>query len=571
MSGGTLTAGGHARDPFPDASRYECLLRIASGGMATVYVARQRGTKGFTRLVAVKRAHAHLLDDDNLRRTLIEEARVASQLHHPNVASVLDVEELEGELLLVMPYVEGAALSQLLVAAEKRAAASSDPEARARKGLPVEVVVKILLDATAGLAAMHELTDAFDQALGLVHRDVSPQNVLVGVDGSSRIADFGIAKGRDSSSATQAGELKGKFGYMAPEYVGAQQADARADIFGLGVVLWESLTGGRLFRGNTEVETIHRIAFFDPPPISSAVPGLHPAFDPVVAKTLSKKPDARYATASEFRRDLQAAAEQAGISLSAESVSAAVRELVGDVLGTRRKILEEILGPEAPSRRARRASLAGADPNPAPAESPATNGVDGATLAAAQPALDPPFEAGNTPSLDDEPVLGVTSPYPEQADPAAPSEERIDTGSTKSALVGDLLGGERLDVDEEILSRPLRASRFAVGGAIAALAAVVVVWVVTSSGPVPPSSSVSSNALGPAVALSVSTPLRPAASSASAVARSVASATASASASSASSGSAAPSASAAPKLGPALVPAGPGKGTTPRGSSRLGY
>src|SRR5262245_40221506 len=155
--------------PLPRTSRYELLTKIAAGGMAMVYVGRLRGAAGFWRLCAIKRAHPHLVEDPELRRSLIAEARLASRIQHPNVVPISDVEELEGELLLVMDYVEGAALSELIRHA-------SD----AGRRLPPRVVVRVVLDACAGLAAAHDLKDENGTPLGLVHRDVSPQNVLVG-------------------------------------------------------------------------------------------------------------------------------------------------------------------------------------------------------------------------------------------------------------------------------------------------------------------------------------------------------------------------------------------------------
>jgi eukaryotic-like serine/threonine-protein kinase len=318
------------RDPVPTSARYECLVKVASGGMATVYVGRLRGKHGFSRLVAIKRAHAHLLDDDQLRRGLIGEARLAAQIHDPHVVSVLDVDEPGGELMLVMDYIEGGSLSQLLANASKRG-----------ERLEPGVVTRILLDACAGLAAAHELRDEAGQPLSIVHRDVSPHNILVGIDGLSRIADFGIAKWAEATQATSAG-LKGKFSYMAPEYIKTRKLDHRADVFGLGVVAWEAFTGQRLFRGEGELETIQQVVDREAALVSSVVPGVPAVFDMPIARALEKDPALRYESARDFAHALQAAAESAGVDVAVTHVGEAVRHLLGDVLDARRVVLRDL-------------------------------------------------------------------------------------------------------------------------------------------------------------------------------------------------------------------------------------
>jgi serine/threonine-protein kinase len=326
MSNSTETS--RQRDPVPTDSRYECLLKIASGGMATVYVGRLRGRYGFSRLVAIKRAHAHLLDDEQFRRLLIGEARLASRIHHPNVVS--DVDEPREELLLVMDYVEGAALSQLL------------STCRAASPLPVGVTVRIMIDVCAGLHAAHELVGERGEPLEIVHRDVSPQNVLVGVDGLSRITDFGVAKWTEATQATTNG-WKGKFAYMAPEYVRDRAADRRADVFGVGVMLWEALANRRLFRGEDGSATMWLVANHTPEEIGALVPGLPAELAQVVARALEKEPDARYATAKDLADALESAANAAGLDTTAAAVKKAVDDLFGEVLGARRAVLRGLL------------------------------------------------------------------------------------------------------------------------------------------------------------------------------------------------------------------------------------
>jgi serine/threonine-protein kinase len=326
------TPVGH-RDRLPNRSRYELLLKIASGGMATVYLGRLSAAHGFWRLVAIKRAHAHLVEDAQFRQMLVAEARLASRIHHPNVVSVHDIEELDGELLLVMDYVEGAALSRLAVAA-------SGP-------LPPGLVVRIALDACAGLDAAHELRDENGNPLGLVHRDVSPQNILVGVDGVSRITDFGIAKSTISTFATTTHALKGKPGYMAPEYVARGEVGRRGDVFAMGVVVWEALAGRRLFHGANEIQTMNLVTTTDAPPASTVAAGLSPLNAPL-RRALARQSEERYPTVGEFAADLEAAGRAAGLLASHAEVASYVRSVVSDALEQRKTLVRARLDPAAP-------------------------------------------------------------------------------------------------------------------------------------------------------------------------------------------------------------------------------
>jgi serine/threonine protein kinase len=227
--------------PLPAAApkrlgRYELLGELASGGMATVYLGRARGIGGFERLVAVKCCHAHLREDADFVSMFLDEARLAAKIHHPNVVPTLDVGDAE-ELYLVMEYCEGDRLATLV-----NRAASRDGF------MPVDVVLRIMVDVLQGLHAAHELTDTSGRPLQIVHRDVTPQNILVGVDGVSRLVDFGVAKAEARANTTKDGALKGKIAYMAPEQIGEHEVSRQSDVFSAGVVLWEALASKRLFR-----------------------------------------------------------------------------------------------------------------------------------------------------------------------------------------------------------------------------------------------------------------------------------------------------------------------------------
>jgi serine/threonine-protein kinase len=279
------------------ARRYEPLLKIASGGTAAVFVGSAVGALGFRQLVAIKRPHAHLADDPAFCAALVEEAKIASKLRHANVVDVRDVEVDETGIQLVMDYVEGASLSELIRGWAK------EPPAR-----PEAVALRIVLDACAGLSALHELAGDEGEPLGLVHRDVSPANVLVGLDGVARIADFGLAKPLLSvDRTTSEGTLRGKLGYMAPEYIRGKGIDRRIDVFAMGIVLWEALARQRLFRGDNDGETLDRVQQMEAPALAKVAPHLGAAavdLDAVVARALAKDPEKRLATMDALAAEL---------------------------------------------------------------------------------------------------------------------------------------------------------------------------------------------------------------------------------------------------------------------------
>ena len=308
---------------------YRKLMRLASGGMGTVHVGVLEGALGFRQLVALKEAHPHLLEDSQIRRTLVEEATLAARIHHANVVEVRDV-LVQGEgITLVMPYVEGASLAELWA----RGAETRE--------MPIGVALRIVLDACAGLAAAHALTDEAGTPLGLVHRDVSPQNLLVGVDGVTRVTDFGVAKHRRSDGySTTHGTFKGKLAYAAPEYLRGQGIDARLDVFALAVVLWELLARERLFYAEGELETIERVQRHRPRKLGAVRAELAP-IDEVLARALEKSKAARTATMAEFQTELEAASR--GLVASHREVAALVAEIMGPRLEERRAALRELL------------------------------------------------------------------------------------------------------------------------------------------------------------------------------------------------------------------------------------
>ena len=312
--------------------RYEFLTLIDRGGMASVFVARSVGVAGFERLVAVKVLHPHMAHEEEFVSMFLDEARLAARIRHPNVVATLDVSDSEGEgFFMVMEYIEGDHLGTLLKQSAKQ-----------KKRLPPPVVSRVLLDALAGLGAAHRLTDEKGQPMALVHRDVSPHNVLVGTDGISRLTDFGIAKADVRLTSTREGQFKGKVTYMAPEQAVDGTATQRSDLFSTGIVLWEALTGTRLFLGENHAATLYKILEDEIPPPSTIEPALAP-FDPVVAKALTREPEGRYQTAEEFAEALEKAAGEAGGVAAPRTVAEMVTEYAGTKIeGEAKRVRESI-------------------------------------------------------------------------------------------------------------------------------------------------------------------------------------------------------------------------------------
>jgi len=310
------------------------LLPIASGGTATVYLGRVQGIGGFEREVAVKVMHPHLYrhgeEPDPAGADLIDEAKLAVRIRHPNVVPVLDVGEDPEGIFLVMDYVEGESLAALL----RLAKADAEP-------LPVPIALRILCDAFAGLHAAHELCDAQGAELGIVHRDFSPQNILVGIDGVAKLTDFGIAKAADRDSRTRSGMVKGKAGYMSPEQARAQPLDRRSDVWAAGVVAWEVLAGRRLFGHSDPVAIALAIVTQRAPRIRSVVPDVPADADDAIAAALTRERDKRLETAAELGRRL---AEAWGTELASRAeVAECVRRLAGDRIAGRRAHAQEVL------------------------------------------------------------------------------------------------------------------------------------------------------------------------------------------------------------------------------------
>jgi eukaryotic-like serine/threonine-protein kinase len=276
--------------------RYQVHEPISSGGMAVVHLGRIVGPVGFSRTVAIKRLHPHLATDPEFVAMFLDEARLAARVQHPNVVATIDVVASHGQLFLVMDFVLGASLSQLLRSSRARAL---EP--------PPAVVSAIVTGALYGLHAAHEARDERGESLAIVHRDISPQNLLVGIDGVTRVVDFGVAKAAARGQSTRDGQLKGKLAYMAPEQILRKTVDRRADVYAAGVVLWEALTLRRLFVADDEGAVIAAVLQGDIPPPSELRRDLPPGIDGIMTRAVSRDPSARFPTAQDFAAALEAA------------------------------------------------------------------------------------------------------------------------------------------------------------------------------------------------------------------------------------------------------------------------
>jgi len=343
--------GNVAAEPAPRlVGRYAVYGEIAAGGMAAVHYGRLFGTAGFSRTVAIKRLHPQLAKDPDFVAMFLDEAHVAARIRHPNVVPTLDVVSTQGEIFIVMEYVHGESLWRLLGI---RGGAPGQP-------VPPRIASAVVANVLHGLHAAHEATSEAGEPLGIVHRDVSPQNVLVGRDGVARVLDFGIAKARDRMHVTRGGQLRGKVSYMAPEQLAGEGADRRTDVYAAGVVLWEALTGRKLFVADGDFATADKVkqARVDPP--SAVQAGLPAAIDALVLRAVARSPGDRYATANEMAIALE---REIGIALPSE-VGSWVETLAGSVLAERARVLTRIerSAPEQPAADA--IATADVDPDP---------------------------------------------------------------------------------------------------------------------------------------------------------------------------------------------------------------
>ncbi len=311
--------------------------------MATVYLAHAGGPGRFQKHVALKRIHAHLASRRDFVEMFHDEAAIAARISHPNVASVFDFGEENGVHYIAMEYLVGESLGRVLRACRKRK--SIDWSAHSL------LVARIIADVCEGLHAAHELRDDGGELLDVVHRDVSPDNVFVTYDGVVKLVDFGVASAKNRLTHTTTGTLKGKHAYMAPELLSEGGFDRRADLFSVGIVLWEALTLRRLFRRESEAKTLFAVVGDPIEPPSHLVPTMDPALDAIAMRALARDPTERYASGREISRDLRAYLLDQRADITAADIEVWVQELFPDGLAERRALLASVdrIAAEEPS------------------------------------------------------------------------------------------------------------------------------------------------------------------------------------------------------------------------------
>jgi eukaryotic-like serine/threonine-protein kinase len=401
--------------PLTRIGRYALFDQFAAGGMATVHLGRLDGAGGFSRVVAIKRLLPHLVQNEDFTQMLLKEARLAARVRHPNVVPTLDVVASKGDVLLVLEYVHGESLSTLCrrQAKEKRA------------HVPVDVAIGVMHDLLQGLDAVHDATDEKGRPLGMVHRDISPPNVIVGADGLARVLDFGIAKALEHIEESNPDRVKGKSGYMSPEQIRGERLTQRSDVFSAGIILWELLATRRLFSAEQEHERMQLILDGNYKSPTFHRPDLPSVLDDVVMRALDPDPEKRFASPREFASAL----EQAAPGATQRRVADWVNELAGDSLAVRARMVAQVdtwtEGEELPLNSAPFAAeaaviLTAPPPGVAGDQLPAEPRRRASDRAAATPA--PPALVA--------PIAPSSSPPPRSSAPVAPGED----ASQQSAL-----------------------------------------------------------------------------------------------------------------------------------------
>ncbi len=269
--------------------RYRVIKRLEAGGMAEVFIGEAQSVQGFKKKVAIKRVLPHLAQNQNFIGMFLDEARLGARLTHANIVSVTDIGAADGTFFIVMEYVEGANLKKIIETLRQQG-----------RPFPFKEALYLCMEACRGLSFAHELEDDAGKLLNIVHRDVSPPNILISKRGEVKVTDFGLAKASTQLEKTDPGVVKGKFSYLAPEAARGEDVDARADLFAMGIVLWEMLAGRRLFLGETDYQTVQLVQQAQVPSLSRLNPEVDAEFEQVLAKALTREPRERYQSAREM-------------------------------------------------------------------------------------------------------------------------------------------------------------------------------------------------------------------------------------------------------------------------------
>jgi tRNA A-37 threonylcarbamoyl transferase component Bud32 len=302
----------------PRMGKYRLVRRLAEGGMGEIFIARAEGRAGFEKVVVLKRILQQNVADRDAVAMFMDEARLMAALNHPNIVQVYDFGTAAGGHFFAMEYVHGEDLGRIMKAATLSG-----------RALPLELAIGVIAEAAAGLHHAHEMRGQDGTPLQIVHRDISPSNVLVSYDGAVKLTDFGIAKWNKRQTETRHGGLKGKIAYMSPEQCRAGPLDRRSDVFGLGILLFELTTGTRLYQGTSDFGILEQIVHHDAPRPSTRRPGYPPAVERIVMRALSRAPEGRHQTARELQLELEAFALEARLQISGVARAAEMQELFG--------------------------------------------------------------------------------------------------------------------------------------------------------------------------------------------------------------------------------------------------
>ncbi len=421
-----VSAAPHLPDTDPvSVGKYKLIANLGRGGMADVFLAVVAGPAGVNKLQVVKRLRAEYADDPERVEMFLDEARIATRLNHPNVVQTFEVNAEQGVYFITMEYLEGAPLNRLV--------------SRARtKAPPPGVLLWILADLLAGLHYAHELTDYDGTPLNIVHRDVSPHNVIVSYNGQAKLLDFGIAKSDVRMMETHTGVMKGKLGYMAPEQVRCRPLDRRADVFVAGIVLWEILAARKMWGKAPDMEVLHRIATGDVPSLEKVRPDVPEGIAKICARALSYDPVDRYATAAEMRAAILSWLDHTGFRVTPEDVGRYVATAYADKRAEIRTVIERQLS-----------KLSRADVTPPSGEDPPASSMrvlrvdalEGSapgtpSLLPSLLSVPPSMEAPDvlSPSIPPPPGLPTVSP---EVSPDTPKGERRATPTLQSKVPAD--------------------------------------------------------------------------------------------------------------------------------------
>lgn len=399
--------------------KYTLIARLGSGGMAEAHLAMLHGSMGFQKLVVLKRMHASLGRDEHFVQMFVDEARLAARLNHPNVVSTTEVGEIDGDYFIAMEYLEGLSLDRIV-----------------RKylgdggAMPMGLLLRVACDALEGLHHAHKLRDFDGRPLQVVHRDVTPSNIFVTADGMGKVLDFGIAKAALQDEATRTGMLKGKLAYMAPEQFYPDPIDRRADLWSMGVLLWEMITGRRLFKGANDALTYKNIASMPVPALREFRPDAPAGLDAALGRALKRDRARRYADAEEMRQALDEFVREGELRTSRADVAAEMRRAFGDVLEENRRVIREY-----------------ARPGVVHEGLPLGLSASGALRKGAGATLPP------TPDVLDARALGITPIAPRGQDPVTQPDDDDDLFDT---VVNERVVGQRTMRDAVMAIEPIR-------------------------------------------------------------------------------------------------------------------